>query len=152
VTFATDADLEAGIAPSNLLRPSRPKWRSIDGLDILSIEPHLIAQTILDNKDDAGEITLSRDVLARMLADFDSIGDEELDVLCMGWPTPIIIDLSVLPCYSSETPLLSWFRLRMTGSLLKPDEKIRLVSVPDFWLQFSATRDVPRGCAKCSQA
>jgi hypothetical protein len=38
----------------------------------------------LDNKDDAGEITLSRDVLARMLADFDSIGNEELDVLCMG--------------------------------------------------------------------
>jgi hypothetical protein len=56
----------------------------IDGLNILSIEPHLIAQTILDNQDHGGKITLSRDVLARMLADFDSIGDEELDVLCTG--------------------------------------------------------------------
>ena len=54
----------------------------IDGLDILSIEPHLIAQTILDSQDEAGEITLSRDVLARMLEDFDSISDEEIDVLC----------------------------------------------------------------------
>jgi hypothetical protein len=54
----------------------------IDGFDILSIEPHLIAQTILDKQDDAGETTLSRDVLARMLADFDSIEDEELDALC----------------------------------------------------------------------
>ena len=45
----------------------------IDGLDILSIEPHLIAQTILDTQDEAGEITLSRDVLARMFEDFDSI-------------------------------------------------------------------------------
>ena len=54
----------------------------IDGLDILAIEPHLIAQTILDAHDDAGEITISRDVLARMIDDFESIGDEELDVLC----------------------------------------------------------------------
>jgi hypothetical protein len=53
----------------------------IDGLDILSIEPHLIAQPISDNQDDAGEITISRDVIARMLADFDRISDEELDVL-----------------------------------------------------------------------
>ena len=50
----------------------------IDGLDILSIEPHLIAQKLLDFQDEAGEITLSRDVLARTLADFDSISDEEL--------------------------------------------------------------------------
>jgi hypothetical protein len=50
----------------------------IDGLDILSIEPHLIAQTILDNQADAAEISLSRDVLARMLEDFDSIRDDEL--------------------------------------------------------------------------
>jgi hypothetical protein len=62
------------------LREDKP----IDGLNILSIEPHLIAQTILDNQDHGGKITLSRDGLARMLADFDSIGDEELDVLCAG--------------------------------------------------------------------
>ena len=54
----------------------------IDGLDILAIEPHLIAQTILDTQDEAGDIALSRDVLARMLEDFDSIGDEELADLC----------------------------------------------------------------------
>ena len=54
----------------------------IDGLDILSIEPHLIAQTILDSQDEVGDIALSRDVLARMFDDFDSISDEELDVLC----------------------------------------------------------------------
>ena len=54
----------------------------IDGLDILAIEPHLIAQTILDTQDEAGEITLSREVLARMLEDFDSISDEELADLC----------------------------------------------------------------------
>jgi hypothetical protein len=54
----------------------------IDGLDILSIEPHLLAQTILDFQDDAGDIGLSRDMLARMLEDFDSIGDEDLDALC----------------------------------------------------------------------
>jgi hypothetical protein len=54
----------------------------IDGLDILSIEPQLIAQTIVDAQDEAGDIALSRDALARMLADFDAIGDEELDVQC----------------------------------------------------------------------
>jgi hypothetical protein len=54
----------------------------IDGLDILSIEPHLIAHTILETQDDVGEITLTRDVLGRMLADFDSVSDEEIDVLC----------------------------------------------------------------------
>jgi hypothetical protein len=54
----------------------------IDGLDLLAIEPHLIAQTILDFEDAAGETTLSRDVLARMLKDFDSIGDEVLADLC----------------------------------------------------------------------
>jgi hypothetical protein len=53
----------------------------IDGLDILSIEPHLIAQTILYAEGEAGEITLSGDVLALLLADFDSIEDEELGVL-----------------------------------------------------------------------
>ena len=47
----------------------------IDGLDLLSIEPHLIAQTILDVEVDAGEITISRDVLARMLEDFNGIVD-----------------------------------------------------------------------------
>ena len=54
----------------------------IDGLDILAIEPHLIAQTILDTQDEAGEFPISRDVLARMLDDFDSISDEELE---MAW-------------------------------------------------------------------
>jgi hypothetical protein len=54
----------------------------IDGLDLLSIEPHLIAQTILDIEGDVGEITISRDVLARMLDHFESIEDEELGLLC----------------------------------------------------------------------
>jgi hypothetical protein len=54
----------------------------IDGLDILAIEPHLIAQTILDTQDDVGEIALSREALARMLEDFDSTGDEEIADLC----------------------------------------------------------------------
>jgi len=54
----------------------------IDGLDILAIEPHLIAQTILDAQDEAGETTMSRDVLARMFDDFYSITDEELADLC----------------------------------------------------------------------
>ena len=54
----------------------------IDGLDILAIEPHLIAQTILDFEDEVGDTTMSRDVLARMLEDFDSIGDEDLADLC----------------------------------------------------------------------
>jgi hypothetical protein len=54
----------------------------IDGLDILSIEPHLIAKTILDAHDDIGEIALSPDEMARMFADFDSISGEELDAIC----------------------------------------------------------------------
>jgi hypothetical protein len=54
----------------------------IDGLDILAIEPHLIAQTILDAEDEAGETTMSRDVLARMFKDIYSISDEELADLC----------------------------------------------------------------------
>jgi hypothetical protein len=56
----------------------------IDGLDILAIEPHLIARTILDCQEEDGEIPLSRDVLARMFEDFVSISDEELDALCCG--------------------------------------------------------------------
>jgi hypothetical protein len=54
----------------------------IDGLDILAIEPHLIARTILDCQDEDGEIPLSRDVLARMFEDFASISEEELEILC----------------------------------------------------------------------
>ena len=54
----------------------------IDGLDILSIEPHLIARTILDCQEEDCEIPLSRDVLARMFEDCASISDEELDALC----------------------------------------------------------------------
>jgi hypothetical protein len=54
----------------------------IDGLDILAIEPHLIARTILDCQEDVDDIPLSRDVLARMFEDFVSISDEELDTLC----------------------------------------------------------------------
>ena len=54
----------------------------IDGLDILSIEPHLIARTILECPEEDGRIPLSRDVLARMFEDFVSISDEELDALC----------------------------------------------------------------------
>jgi hypothetical protein len=33
-----------------------------DGLDILAIEPHLIAQTILDTEDDVGDRAISREV------------------------------------------------------------------------------------------
>jgi hypothetical protein len=54
----------------------------IDGLDILAIEPHLIARTILDGQVEAGELVLSRDVLARMLDDFDRINVEEVADLC----------------------------------------------------------------------
>jgi hypothetical protein len=54
----------------------------IDGLDILAFEPHLIAKTILDGQDGVDENAMSRDVLAKMFADFDSISDAELDVLC----------------------------------------------------------------------
>jgi hypothetical protein len=53
----------------------------IDGLDIFALEPRLIAQAILDSQDDADGITLSVDLLDRMLNDFDDIGDEELDVV-----------------------------------------------------------------------
>jgi hypothetical protein len=55
----------------------------IDGLDILAIEPHLIGKTILDAQDAIGEIALSREDLAGMFAEFESISDEELDALCM---------------------------------------------------------------------
>jgi hypothetical protein len=51
----------------------------IDGLDILAIRPHLIARTILDCREEDGEIPLSRDVLARMFEDCLSISDEEID-------------------------------------------------------------------------
>jgi hypothetical protein len=54
----------------------------IDGLDILEIEPHLISQTIPDNQDDLGDVALSAQGLARIFADFDSISDEEVDVVC----------------------------------------------------------------------
>jgi hypothetical protein len=54
----------------------------IDGLDILSIESHLIAQTILDQQNEAGDAVLSREVLAEMFEDFESISDEELADLC----------------------------------------------------------------------
>ncbi|MFI5459166.1 MAG: DEAD/DEAH box helicase family protein [Isosphaerales bacterium] len=54
----------------------------LDILDILAIEPHLIAQTILDSQDETDETTVSRDVLARMFDDFYSITDEELADLC----------------------------------------------------------------------
>jgi hypothetical protein len=54
----------------------------IDGLDFLAFEPHLIAKTILDNQDEVGQTVLSREVLGRMFADFESISDEELDILC----------------------------------------------------------------------
>jgi hypothetical protein len=76
---------------SNRRLPSSPLLSSgqalleiepIDGLDILAIEPHLIAQTILDTQDDVADIAISRDVLARMLDDFNSISDEEIDSVC----------------------------------------------------------------------
>jgi hypothetical protein len=54
----------------------------IDGLDIHSIEPYLIAKTILDYQDDTDDITLTREELAQMFEDFASISDEELDALC----------------------------------------------------------------------
>jgi superfamily II DNA or RNA helicase len=50
----------------------------IDGPDILTIEPHLIARTVLETDEDVAGFRLSMDVLARMLEDFESIGDEEL--------------------------------------------------------------------------
>ncbi len=54
----------------------------IDGLDILAIEPRLVAKTILDSQDETGKTTMSRDVLARMFDDFYSISDDELADLC----------------------------------------------------------------------
>jgi hypothetical protein len=54
----------------------------IDGLDILSIEPHLIARTFLECREEDREIPLSRDVLNRMFEDCVSLSDEELDALC----------------------------------------------------------------------
>jgi len=65
----------------------------IDGLDILALEPHLIAQTILDSEDEAGETTMSRDVLARMFEDFYSISDEELAELCTARPVSGVADM-----------------------------------------------------------
>jgi hypothetical protein len=53
----------------------------VDGLDILSIEPHLIAKTILDYQDDLDEITLSPNDLAQMFSDFDRISEAELESL-----------------------------------------------------------------------
>ena len=55
---------------------------AIHGHASVLIEPQLIARTIVDSFDEFGEIALSRLDLARMIADFDSISDEELDVLC----------------------------------------------------------------------
>jgi hypothetical protein len=54
----------------------------IDRLDILALEPHLIVQTILDAEDEIGDLTLSREVLATMLAEFENLGDEESADLC----------------------------------------------------------------------
>ena len=54
----------------------------IDGLDILSIEPHLIAKTILDYQDDADNIMLTREELAQVHEDFGNISDEKMDILC----------------------------------------------------------------------
>ena len=79
---------------ANRLRPATTRERllllgdalfddePIDGLDILSIEPHLIARTILDYHEDTEDIVLTREEFARMFEDFASISDEELDVLC----------------------------------------------------------------------
>jgi hypothetical protein len=50
----------------------------IDGLDILAIEPHPIARTIFDTQNEAGDFALPREVLARMLEDFDRISHETL--------------------------------------------------------------------------
>jgi hypothetical protein len=52
------------------------------GLEILSLEPDLATQTILDTQGEASENTVSRDVVARMFDDFDGISYEELGVLC----------------------------------------------------------------------
>lgn len=54
----------------------------IDGLEILAIEPHLIARTILDSQDESADIGLSREILARMLNDFDRISDKEVADIC----------------------------------------------------------------------
>jgi hypothetical protein len=42
----------------------------------------LIALTVLDGQDEVGGTAFSRDVLARIVADFDSISDEELNSVC----------------------------------------------------------------------
>jgi hypothetical protein len=68
--------------PSVSLAQVPYKDEPIDRLDILAIEPHLFAQAILDNQRESGEITLSRDILARMLEAFDCIVAEGLDVPC----------------------------------------------------------------------
>jgi hypothetical protein len=49
----------------------------IAGLDILAIEPHLIAQTNLETQGEASDFARSREVLARILEAFDCIVDEE---------------------------------------------------------------------------
>jgi hypothetical protein len=54
----------------------------LDGLDILAIEPHLIAQTILDSEDGCGATPLPQELLARMLEEFNSIDDDALADLC----------------------------------------------------------------------
>jgi hypothetical protein len=48
----------------------------IDGLDIVAIEPHLIARTILGTHDDAGDLVLCRDMLTWMLQEFDNFAEE----------------------------------------------------------------------------
>jgi hypothetical protein len=48
------------------------KNEPINDLDILSIEPHLIAQTILDVDDDAREMMISKELLELISADFTS--------------------------------------------------------------------------------
>ena len=62
----------------------------IDGLDILAIEPHLIAQEILDTQENAGDIALSREVLARMLAEFDTICDQGVIEAGRWAPDPLL--------------------------------------------------------------
>ncbi len=60
------------------------KDEPIDGLDILAIEPHLIARKMLECQEEVGDIPLSRGMLARIFEDFASISDEEIDVICSG--------------------------------------------------------------------
>lgn len=64
------------VQPQADIEPARVVWSRAAGgradqrLDILAIDPHLIAQTILDCQDEAGDLMLSRDVLVTMLVDF----------------------------------------------------------------------------------